>query len=360
MAGEVQEPFNLSLLENSIHSGSVSFGRFEKESLSWERRSSFSHNRYLEEAERFSKPGSVTQMRAHFEAHFKKKGILFPTSVESYTWGGEAVPHQTCAEKDDNMWENTSQFGDSCVSYDEILVNSDGDDHTSLSVALEKTEVGRSEDEKEKTSSSSETRLKPLKNVHKTVPCSATKASSTKKHVVIAKGSSPSCNTKTSIDTKRQKELKPKRIVKTIASQAPRTSKKTESLTPLMATREKKTTTNGFSFRSNERAEKRKEEKVIAVVPKDLNFKARPVPKSTHAKPQHTSTGQPKAKARDDHSSTASCDRSLVNGIAKSKLNINKQKVDTHRIQRPKTTSSDQSARSNTNRRSLAIRRSAV
>ncbi|CAE5958311.1 unnamed protein product [Arabidopsis arenosa] len=358
MAGEVQEPFNLSLLENSIHSGSVSFGRFEKESLSWERRSSFSHNRYLEEAERFSKPGSVTLMRAHFEAHFKKKGIRFPGSAEAQTWG-EVVHHQTCTEKD----ENTSQFGDSCVSYDEtILVNSDDDVHTSISVALEKTEIGRSEDEKETTSSSSTTRLKPLKNVHKSVPCSAAKAS-TKKHVVIAKGSSPSsCNTKTSIDTKRQKELKPKSVVKTIASQAPTTSKKSESLTtPLVATREKRTTTNGFSFRSNERAEKRKEEKVKAVVPKDLNFKARPLPKSTQTRPQHTSTGQAKAKARDDHSSIASCDRSLANGMVKSKLIINKQTADIQRSLngiRPKT--SDQTARNNTHRRSLAVRRSAV
>jgi len=57
----------------------------------------------------------------------------------------------------------------------------------------------------------------------------------------------------------RQKELKPKRIVETVACQAPATSKKTEILTPLLATREKKTSTNGFSLRSNERAEKKKE-----------------------------------------------------------------------------------------------------
>ncbi|XP_010460082.1 PREDICTED: protein WVD2-like 7 [Camelina sativa] len=352
MAGEVQEPFNLSRLENSIHSGSVSFGRFEKESLSWERRSSFSHNRYLEEAERFSKPGSVTQMRAHFEAHFKKKGIRFPNPVEAQTWGEEVVHHQTCAEKDDNLWENTSQFGDSCVSFD-------GDDNTSLSVALEKINISRNEDDNETISSSSATRSKPLRNVHKTVPCSTIKVSTKKHDGVLTKGASPSCNTKT-IDTKRQKELKPKRIVKTVASQAPTTSKKTESLTPLVATREKRTTTSGFSFRSNERAEKRKEEKVKSVVvPKDHNFKARPLPKSTQARPQHTSTSQAKAKARDDHSSTASCDRSVINGIAKSKLNIKKHKADIHMIQRPKT-SSDLSSRSNSIRRSLVVRLSPV
>ncbi|KAL9307079.1 hypothetical protein AtEden1_Chr1g0025651 [Arabidopsis thaliana] len=362
MAGEVQDPFNLSLL-NSIHSGSVSFGRFEKESLSWERRSSFSRNIYLEEAERFSKPGSVTQMRAHFEAHFKKKGIRFPSSVESQTWG-EVVHHQTCTEKDENLWENTSQFGDSCVSFDEtILVNSDDDVHTSISVALERTDIGRIEDEKETKSSSSATRSKPLKNVQKARPYSATNKDSTKKHVVITKGYSPSSNAKTSVDTKRQKELKPKRIVETVACQAPATSKKTEILTPLLATREKKTSTNGFSLRSNERAEKKKEEKVEAVVRKALNLKARPLPKSTQARPQHTSTGQAKAKAkaRDDHSSTASCDRSLTNRMAKSKVIINKQKADMQRSLngiRPKT--SDQTARNSTNIRSLAVRRSAV
>lgn len=57
----------------------------------------------------------------------------------------------------------------------------------------------------------------------------------------------------------RQKELNPKRIVKTIASQAPTTSKKSENLTPLVATRERRKITNGFSFRSNERAEKKKQ-----------------------------------------------------------------------------------------------------
>lgn len=51
---------------------SVSFGRFMTESLAWEKFSTFSHNRYVEEAERFSKPGSVAQKKAFFEAHYKK------------------------------------------------------------------------------------------------------------------------------------------------------------------------------------------------------------------------------------------------------------------------------------------------
>ena len=43
------------------------------ESLAWEKWSAFSHNRYLEEVERFSKPGSVAEKKAYFEAHYKKK-----------------------------------------------------------------------------------------------------------------------------------------------------------------------------------------------------------------------------------------------------------------------------------------------
>jgi regulatory protein YycI of two-component signal transduction system YycFG len=42
------------------------------ETLEWEKWSAFSHNRYVEEAERISKPGSVAQKKAFFEAHYKK------------------------------------------------------------------------------------------------------------------------------------------------------------------------------------------------------------------------------------------------------------------------------------------------
>ncbi|KAL5974298.1 hypothetical protein ACLOJK_030962 [Asimina triloba] len=51
---------------------SVSFGRFTGESLSWDRWSSFSQNKYMEEAEKCSTPGSVAEKKAYFEAHYKK------------------------------------------------------------------------------------------------------------------------------------------------------------------------------------------------------------------------------------------------------------------------------------------------
>lgn len=51
---------------------SISFGRFTTENLSWERWSTFSHKKYVEEAERYARPGSVAQKKAFFEAHYKR------------------------------------------------------------------------------------------------------------------------------------------------------------------------------------------------------------------------------------------------------------------------------------------------
>ncbi|KAG8365965.1 hypothetical protein BUALT_Bualt17G0026800 [Buddleja alternifolia] len=52
---------------------SISFGRFMSESLDWEKWSAFTHNRYLEEVEKYSKPGSVAEKKAYFEAHYKRR-----------------------------------------------------------------------------------------------------------------------------------------------------------------------------------------------------------------------------------------------------------------------------------------------
>ncbi|XP_022774315.1 protein WVD2-like 7 isoform X2 [Durio zibethinus] len=58
---------------NPVHAlgQSISFGRFMSESLAWEKWSTFSHNKYVEEAERYTRPGSVAQKKAFFEAHYK-------------------------------------------------------------------------------------------------------------------------------------------------------------------------------------------------------------------------------------------------------------------------------------------------
>ncbi|KAG9147817.1 hypothetical protein Leryth_003423 [Lithospermum erythrorhizon] len=76
MAGDIEtSPYTLNFQADSLHSGSISFGRFENEDLCWERRSSFSHNRYLEDAEKYSRPGSVNEKKAYFEAHFRRRAL---------------------------------------------------------------------------------------------------------------------------------------------------------------------------------------------------------------------------------------------------------------------------------------------
>ncbi|EOA24488.1 hypothetical protein CARUB_v10017745mg [Capsella rubella] len=60
--------------DNTIHalSQSISFGKFMTENLEWGKWSSFSHKKYVEEAEKYSRPGSVAQKKAFFEAHYKR------------------------------------------------------------------------------------------------------------------------------------------------------------------------------------------------------------------------------------------------------------------------------------------------
>ncbi|KAI3981521.1 hypothetical protein MKX01_018187 [Papaver californicum] len=102
MAGEIEEPIKLQL--TSVHSGSISFGRYENDdTLSWERSSPFSHNRYLEEVEKYSSPGSVTQKKAYFEAHFKKKALLRQASgcqngSECQTSDSDFLDQMSCME----------------------------------------------------------------------------------------------------------------------------------------------------------------------------------------------------------------------------------------------------------------------
>ncbi|XP_047322779.1 protein WVD2-like 7 [Impatiens glandulifera] len=62
---------------SSLEEVSVSFGRFEGDcSASWEKWSSFSPNKYLEEVEKCSTPGSVAQKKAYFEAHYNKPIVV--------------------------------------------------------------------------------------------------------------------------------------------------------------------------------------------------------------------------------------------------------------------------------------------
>ncbi|KAJ6792792.1 protein WVD2-like 7 isoform X1 [Iris pallida] len=109
MAGETEDC--ISFQADHLPTGSISFGRFEVESLSWERRSSFSHNRYLEEVEKYSTPGSVTQKRAILEAHFKKKPL---------------VPHTSLVHQDEGEYQATKNHVEQESSCFKEFVDHDG------------------------------------------------------------------------------------------------------------------------------------------------------------------------------------------------------------------------------------------
>ncbi|KAL0408958.1 UNVERIFIED_CONTAM: protein WVD2-like 7 [Sesamum radiatum] len=113
MAGEIEEPLALNFQIGFLHSGSISFGRFENESLCWERRSTFSRNRYLEDVEKYSKPGSVTEKKAYFEAHFRKKGFLGLNSPKcqnetEYQTGENDIPEEMGNVEDINHMNGVS------------------------------------------------------------------------------------------------------------------------------------------------------------------------------------------------------------------------------------------------------------
>ncbi|RXH79202.1 hypothetical protein DVH24_040349 [Malus domestica] len=133
MSGEIEEPVGFScqlLLRNgqadSLHSGSISFGRFENEVLSWEKRSSFSHNRYVEEVEKCLKPGSVIERKAYFEAQFKKKGFPKPNLLECYSGSNHQVCENDVLESDayGEEFEDGNE-DNSCAHFDETSEGSE-------------------------------------------------------------------------------------------------------------------------------------------------------------------------------------------------------------------------------------------
>lgn len=71
------------VIPRGVLTESVSFGRFASETLQWAKWSAFTQNRYLEEVERFTKPGSVAEKKAFFEAHFKNRASGNTTTTKT-------------------------------------------------------------------------------------------------------------------------------------------------------------------------------------------------------------------------------------------------------------------------------------
>lgn len=151
---------------------SISFGRFENDSLSWERWSSFSPNKYLEEVEKCATPGSVAQKKAYFEAHYKKiaarKAELLAqekqTETDSFSSGDQSgvdLSGNTCGTEAEFGVSNTQGSNDSIeqkISTAGENRRSHGDDlkeEVSVSVDYRSSSVVVEEKELENRSNSS-------------------------------------------------------------------------------------------------------------------------------------------------------------------------------------------------------------
>ncbi|RVX11471.1 Protein WVD2-like 7 [Vitis vinifera] len=122
---------------------SISFGRFMSESLAWEKWSSFSQNRYLEEAEKFSKPGSVAQKKAYFEAHYKRIAAKKAAEAEAAANDfpePEALDeiHNTSSDDLDTVKENSHMIIDESEGQEALNTNTVVDEiHNSSSDELD-------------------------------------------------------------------------------------------------------------------------------------------------------------------------------------------------------------------------------
>ncbi|XP_009370317.2 protein WVD2-like 7 isoform X1 [Pyrus x bretschneideri] len=125
----LMQPFSYAAgIPNDAHEGnpihalgqSVSFGRFVSESLAWEKWSTFSHNRYVEEAERYARPGSVAQKKAFFEAHYKKVAAQRAAALLE-----QANANATAAATSENAPEPKSESRDlkTRISTSEVFVD---------------------------------------------------------------------------------------------------------------------------------------------------------------------------------------------------------------------------------------------
>lgn len=72
------------------------------ETLAWEKWSSFTQNRYVEEAEMYSKPGSVAQKKAFFEAHYKKLAAQKAAAALLEQEANNAAAQNNVTEKQEN------------------------------------------------------------------------------------------------------------------------------------------------------------------------------------------------------------------------------------------------------------------
>ena len=76
--------------------------------MSWEKWSSFSQNKYLEEVEKCATPGSVAEKKAYFEAHYKKIAARKAELIDQE----KQMEHESSMENNHNIGDLTGKSFD--------------------------------------------------------------------------------------------------------------------------------------------------------------------------------------------------------------------------------------------------------
>ncbi|KAH1076534.1 hypothetical protein GLYMA_19G055400v4 [Glycine max] len=109
------------------------------ESLAWEKWSSFSHNRYVEEAERYSRPGSVAQKKAFFEAHYKK--LAAQKAAALLEQANNEAQNNSTGQEDEGVIDNDNDTHNLQISPNSEMVVKEEQDAKVLSVTSDEHDV---------------------------------------------------------------------------------------------------------------------------------------------------------------------------------------------------------------------------
>jgi hypothetical protein len=91
--------------------GSISFGRYAMESLSWEKHSVFSQDTRQDELDKLTCPGLVAKKKAYFEEYYKKIRALKVLEENQLTETGNTNEKLTEPTETDLMYDKTMECG---------------------------------------------------------------------------------------------------------------------------------------------------------------------------------------------------------------------------------------------------------
>ncbi|KAI3516342.1 hypothetical protein L1887_15256 [Cichorium endivia] len=132
---------------------SVSFGKYDNDSLSWEKWSTFSSpNKYLDEVGKCSTPGSVAQKKAFFEAHYKKIAAMKAAAeLLDQEKAAETGPSRSDDYTEDNSEEIKEEHEEGFESKPEVEVSTMAGSEKSQNENLEDATSVKDESVQDKT-----------------------------------------------------------------------------------------------------------------------------------------------------------------------------------------------------------------